>query len=83
MQFFIGDTEHGAVRTIDFSPALESTSRIMLFEEENGVHIPIPEDMYDGEVSLRIVNVNDAEDPEDDYGRNTYTITVNRESGGE
>ena len=79
VQFFIGDTAHGAVRTIDFSPALESTSRIMLFEEENGVHIPIPEDMYDGEVSLRIVNVNDAEDPEDDYGRNTYTITVNRE----
>ena len=78
VQFFIGDTAHGPERAIDFSPALESTSRITIFEEENGVHIPIPEDMYDGEVSLRIVNVNDAEDAEDDYGRNTYTITVNR-----
>ena len=78
VQFFIGDTAHGSERAIDFSPALSPSSRITIFEEEHGVHIPIPEDMYDGEVSLRIVHVNDAADPEDDYGRNTYTITVNR-----
>ena len=39
VQFFIGDTEHGAVRTIDFSPALESHARSILFEEGAGTEV--------------------------------------------
>ena len=78
VQFFIGDTPHGAVREIAFSPALASTSRMTLFEEGDAVNIPIPDDMYDGALSLRILNVNGAEDTDEDYGRNTYTITVSR-----
>ena len=78
VQFFIGDTPHGAVREIAFSPALVPTSRVTLFEEGERVNIPIPDDMYEGALSLRIMSVNGAEDTDDDYGRNTYTITVSR-----
>ena len=81
VQFFIGDTEHGALRTIDFSPALESHARMTLFEDGSGdeVTIPLPADLYDGEVFMRIVSVNGVADTEDDYGSNTYTVTVDRE----
>ena len=81
VQFFIGDTEHGALRTIDFSPPLASHARSTLYEEGSGdeVTIPIAADLYDGELFLRIVNVNGVPDTEDDYGRNTYTLEVDRE----
>ena len=81
VQFFIGDTAHGAKRTIDFSPALASHARMTLFEYSSGneVRIPIAADLYEGEVSLRIISVNGVADTEDDYGRNTYTVEVDRE----
>ena len=81
VQFFIGDTEHGSLITIDFSPPLASHARMTLFEEGSGdeVTIPIPSDLYEGELFLRIVNVNGVEDTSDDYGRNTYTVDVDRE----
>ena len=74
-------TAHGAARTIDFSPALASQARSTLFEEDlgNDVSIPIPKDMYNGNVFLRIMSVNGVADTEDDYGSNTYDVQVARD----
>ena len=86
VQFFIregssatNDMEYGSKRTIDFSPALASQARSTLFRKGSGLTIPIAADLYDGRVSLRIMSVNGVEDREDDYGRNTYIIFVDKE----
>ena len=86
VQFFIregtsseNDMKHGAVRTIDFSPALASQARSTLFEEGTGVTIPIPEDLYDGRVFLRIMTVNGVVDTEDELWQEHIYIFVDRE----
>ena len=64
-------------KEMDFIPPLSSLDRGVIFGRE-GMLLDYPDDMYEGTISLRILDVNGNADSHSMYGRNTYEVKLRR-----